>query len=165
MITDPAALVQAHQPGVWRYLRFLGCDPSEADDLAQETFLAVLKQPFEDRGREATAAYLRTAARRLFLKSIRDANRSPVIQNLDLADSVWAQFDRDDGGNAFVDALRDCVDELDGRARDVIDRRYRENQSRTDIAQSLDMTQDGVKTLLRRTRDALRRCVERKTKP
>lgn len=40
---DMAGLVRAHQAGVWRYLRFLGCHPDEADDLTQETFLA-LKQ-------------------------------------------------------------------------------------------------------------------------
>jgi len=39
--TEMAALVRAHQAGVWRYLRFLGCEPSEADDLVQETFLDV----------------------------------------------------------------------------------------------------------------------------
>ena len=44
------ALVRRHQVGVWRYLRFLGCPPELADDLAQDTFLALMRHPPEDRG-------------------------------------------------------------------------------------------------------------------
>jgi hypothetical protein len=62
-----AELVRKHQAGVWRYLRFLGCDEARADDLTQETFLAVLKGSFQQRGEAETAAYLRTVARSRFL--------------------------------------------------------------------------------------------------
>ena len=47
--TQLADLVRQHQAGVWRYLRFLGCDRPLADDLTQETFLAVLETPFDIR--------------------------------------------------------------------------------------------------------------------
>ena len=45
---DVARLVREHQAGVWRYLRVLGCPATEAEDLTQETFLAVLTRPFHD---------------------------------------------------------------------------------------------------------------------
>ncbi len=38
---DFAGLVRTHQVGVWRYVRFLGAEAAEADDLTQETFLAL----------------------------------------------------------------------------------------------------------------------------
>ena len=38
---DPAQLIEDHQAGIWRYLRALGCEASEADDLTQETFTRV----------------------------------------------------------------------------------------------------------------------------
>ena len=43
--------------------------------------------------------------------------------------------------------------------------RYDEDRSREEIAARLDLTADGVKTLLRRARASLRDCVERKIKP
>ena len=41
---DAAQLIREHQAGVWRYLRVLGCSRELAEDLTQETFLAVLEQ-------------------------------------------------------------------------------------------------------------------------
>lgn len=154
-----AELVRLHQAGLWRYLRFLGCDRSQADDLVQEVFLAVWRKGFEDRGTAATSAYLRITARNLFVSSIRRAERDPVIDHAELADDVWVQFAAEDGGNAWLDALRDCVSPLEGRSRAVIDGHYRENRSRAELAEQLEMTEDGVKSLLRRTRDLLRKCV------
>lgn len=159
-------LVLAHQAGLWRYLRFLGADEGEADDLTQETFLAVLKQPFEDRGPAAAGAYLRAVARNLFLMAVRKSGRDPsqrgpALADLELAEEVWAKHARD-GGNAYLDALAECLETLAGRARSVVEMRYRDERSRDEIAQALEMTEDGIKTLLRRTRETLRRCVERK---
>jgi DNA-directed RNA polymerase specialized sigma24 family protein len=56
------------------------------------------------------------------------------------------------------------LQEIDGRARQAIDQAYRDRLSRTEIAQNLEMTPDGVKSLLRRTREVLRQCIERKAK-
>jgi len=159
---DVVALAGTHRLGVWRYLRFLGCDDAVADDLTQETFLAVARKPPDDRGTPAMAAYLRTAARNLFLMRLRKSRRQPILEDLDLADSVWREFARNDGGDAYVEALQVCVDELNGRARRAIDLQYRHGASRQQIAETLDITPDGVKTLLRRTRELLRRCVERR---
>jgi RNA polymerase sigma-70 factor (ECF subfamily) len=164
-------LVLAHQAGIWRYLRFLGADEGEADDLTQETFLAVLKQPFEDRGPAAAGAYLRAVARNLFLMAVRKSGRDPAggsstqrgpaLADLELAEEVWAKH-AGDGGNAYLDALAECLETLAGKARSVVEMRYQHERSRDEIAQALEMTEDGIKTLLRRTREVLRRCVERK---
>jgi RNA polymerase sigma-70 factor (ECF subfamily) len=159
---DLAELARRHRLGVWRYLRFLGCDDAAADDLAQETFLAVARKPPADFGVSATSAYLRTIARNLFLAWTRKHRRQGVIEDLDLVDSVWCEFARDDDGDAWVEALRACVDELAGRPRKAIDLHYQGGASREQIAEKLEMTPEGVKTLLRRTRAVLRQCVERR---
>jgi len=44
---DPEKLVSEHYLGVWRYLRAIGCPMHLADDIAQETFVAVLRKPCE----------------------------------------------------------------------------------------------------------------------
>jgi RNA polymerase sigma-70 factor (ECF subfamily) len=165
VIGQPADLVELasrHRLGVWRYLRFLGCDDAAADDLTQETFLAVTRRPPCDLGQSALAAYLRKTAQNLFFAWARKHRRQPVTEDLELVESVWQEFARDDEGDTYIEALRGCVEELNGRARQAIELHYRDSASREQIAGQLEMTPDGVKTLLRRTRAVLRQCVERR---
>lgn len=159
--SDLAELVRSYQAGVWRYLRFLGADESLADDLTQETFLAVWKRHFVDHTPAATRQYLRTTARNLFLMSLRRRDRQPTLEKIELADEVWQQLGGDDE-ETMLDALRACVESLTGRARQAIDLCYRHNHSRAEIGREMDLSEDGVKSLLRRTRELLRRCIEEK---
>lgn len=161
--SDLATLVQEHQAGVWRYLRFLGAERTEADDLAQETFLAFAQAQFVERDPRQTAGYLRTVARNRLLALRRRQHRQVSTVELEAADSVWAAAAGPDGSlSGYLDALRDCVEQLEDRPREAIDLHYRNGASREAIAEKLDMKPDGVKTLLRRTRELLRECVERK---
>jgi RNA polymerase sigma-70 factor (ECF subfamily) len=160
---EMAGLVHAHQAGVWRYLRFLGCDPAEADDLVQETFLAVLGEGFEVRSPGQTAAYLRTVARNRLLMARRKARRGPPEVDLEAAEAVWAQAGGDDGLSDYLVALADCLQKaVSPRVRRALELQYRDRASRAEIAAALDLAVEGVKTLLRRARSALRDCVERK---
>src|SRR5205814_2278469 len=143
-----AELVQEHQGGVWRYLRYLGASEALADDLTQETFLAVLRKPFEYQGPAETAGYLRTVARRQFLLAIRKDRRGITPEQLETAESVWLETVGDGPagwGDEYLDALADCLEQLDGRAKAAVDGRYRLDQSRADLAATLGLTEDGVK--------------------
>ncbi len=159
---DLEQLSHDHRLGVWRYLRFLGCSPELADDLSQETFVAAMQGPFEDRSRAETSAWLRTTARNLYLGMLRSQDQNVVLDNPEVADSVWERFERDDGGEHSLLALRDCLDTLEGRGKEAVQLQYKERKSRLDIAAILDMKPDGVKTLLRRTRALLKNCIQRK---
>ncbi len=156
-----ASLVRRHQSEIWRYLRFLGCQDAQADDVTQETFLAVLKKPPTSRDLAAVRAYLRSVARNTFLALLRKTSREAEF-DLDAAERIWAESHPRDGGDQRLAALDDCLDQLEGRARQAIYLAYRDTKSRSDIAATLEMSEDGVKSLLRRTRDVLRQCVERK---
>jgi RNA polymerase sigma-70 factor (ECF subfamily) len=62
-----------------------------------------------------------------------------------------------------VSALTDCLESaVTPRVREALALRYGDDASRERIAELLDMTADGVKTMLRRARAALRECIERK---
>ncbi len=167
---DLAELVHNHQASVWRYLRFLGAQAHEADDLTQETFLAVAgsirQSNFEQRSSAQTAAYLRTVARNQLLMARRKRGHEINTVELEAAESVWAEATAGRRIDDYVAALADCLEnglkQADGRARQAIDQFYRNGQGRAEIAKELNMTPDGVKTLLRRTRDVLRNCIERK---
>jgi len=156
-------LVHEHQAGVWRYLRFLGSSEAEADDLTQETFLAVMKRPFEQRSPAETAAYLRTVTRNRLLALRRKSGRETSVADLEQAETVWAEVAGEDGGDAYLSALESCLETaIDDKNREVLRLRYTDSASRTDIAKQFSMTTDGVKTMLRRARNALRTCVEAK---
>jgi RNA polymerase sigma-70 factor (ECF subfamily) len=160
-----ASLVHRHQAGVWRYVRFLGADTAEADDLTQETFLALARAEFVERDDRQTAGYLRVVARNQLLALRRKQHREISTVDLEAADSIWAAAAGPDGSLAnYLEALRECLEQLEGRARQAIDLQYHDRLGRDAIAAQLGMQPDGVKTLLRRTRDVLRACVERKTK-
>src|SRR6478735_4276856 len=87
---DLARLVERHQAGVWRYVRFLGADAAEADDLTQETFLALARAEFVERDERQTAGYLRVVARNQLLVLRRKQHREISTVDLEAADSVWA---------------------------------------------------------------------------
>ncbi len=159
---ETAALVRSHQASVWRYLRYLGCEATEADDLTQDTFLAVLRDGFEDRSPGETAGYLRTVARNRLLALRRKQKRAPEV-DLEAAEAVWVetlgQHDMDD----YLVALADCLEVgVTPRVRQAVELFYRDGHSRGEIAERLEMAVEGVKTLLRRARSALRECVEKK---
>jgi hypothetical protein len=68
--------------------------------------------------------------------------------DLEAADTVWAAAAGPDGSlTDYLDALRECVEQLEGRARHAVNMHYRENYRRESIAAALDMKPDGVKTL------------------
>src|SRR3954469_24059122 len=114
---DPVRLIQAYQAGIWRYLRALGCEASLAEDLTQDTFLAVLQRPFNDVSPAATSAYLRKTALNLLISHERRAGRVRPVENIELLDNPWTRWAGDDDGEMVLGHLRDCLGRLTERAR------------------------------------------------
>ena len=154
-------LVATHQEPVWRYLRFLGAEGHQAEDLLQETFLAVWKQPFEVRDPGSTRGYLFTVARNQFLMAARRQRVRSHFEDIESADAAWAPYAAD-GGDEYIEHLRSCVAGLSGRGREAVRLSYEESRSRDEIGTSLNLSRDGVKTLMRRIRQELKACVERR---
>jgi RNA polymerase sigma-70 factor (ECF subfamily) len=161
---DPARLVAKHQAGVWRYLRALGCSPAEADDFTQETFLSVIEKPFDDYSDPATGAYLRRVAYNRVVTHHRRNGRVSAVENIEEFDATWARWTETGEGNGeeLVEHLRVCLGHLTERARQALDMRFRMKQSRVEIAESLGITDHGVKNLMQRAKKQLRICIEGK---
>jgi RNA polymerase sigma-70 factor (ECF subfamily) len=167
------SLIRTHQAMVYRYLRYMGAAADVAEDVAQETFFAAYKSgtvPLEDAESESgrCAAWLRGVARNQLLMHFRKARANPVAsdpavleQALNHADEAWAtELLRNGDGFDYAEALRKCLERLQGTQRKVLDMFYAEEYSRAQIAESLNMSEDGIKSLLRRVRAGLRSCVQ-----
>ena len=160
-------LVRTYQAQVYRYLRYLGANQTVAEDIAQETFLIVLEKGGLPRADAAgQGAWLRGIARNLFLRYCRRSKVDPVRITGDMLEQfegTWSnEFLRDGDGFDYVEALRKCLDSLSQKHRRVLDLRYAMEKSRAQMADLCDMTEDGVKTLLRRLRAELVKCVRRR---
>jgi len=161
---DPVRLIETYQAGVWRYLRALGCDAAQAEDLTQDTFLAVLQRPFQDINPAATAAYVRKTALNLFISQQRRAGKVTAVEDVEELDRTWTQWAGRDDGEALLDALRTCLEGLTGRARMALEMRFRDNSSRDEIAAALEITDHGAKNLMQRAKHQLRECIQKKMK-
>jgi RNA polymerase sigma-70 factor, ECF subfamily len=166
-------LVRTQQAMIFRYLRYMGATADVAEDVGQETFMAAYKSanvPLDDLGAEGgrCAAWLRGVARNQLLMHFRKARSNPIAadpvvleQALQQADEVWAtELLRSGDGFDYVEALQACLARLQGNQRKVLDMFYGEEFSRAQIAEALNMSEDGIKSLLRRVRAALRQCVQ-----
>jgi RNA polymerase sigma-70 factor (ECF subfamily) len=169
------SLVRGHQAQVYRYLRYLGAAHDVAEDLAQDTFVVALSKGMQNKQEKWSEsdpvnrpAWLRGVSRNLFLAYCRRARCSPVFaagQSLDHAEALWAaQFPGSDDGSAHLAALRQCLEVLPQRDREIIQMQYALKKSRAEIAASRGLSEDGVKTLMRRLRAALAECIQGRLK-
>lgn len=161
---DLTELVNRHQMTIWRYLRALGCDNSLADDLTQDTFLEVMRRPFQQYTDAATASYLRRVAHNLFISRCRREGRMMVTEHADQFEAAWMRWAGFDNGNLALDALADCLERITERAKLALRLRFAENADRQKIASALSISEHGAKNLMQRAKMQLKECVEQKIK-
>ncbi|MGE3171807.1 MAG: RNA polymerase sigma factor [Planctomycetota bacterium] len=159
---DARAFVEQHQPGLWRFLRMLGCDSQRADEHCQDAILAALHFGIAHLPTAEAARWLRRVGRNRFLAQLRQERRRPPTVSIDDLDEAWVALRGDeDGGASALAALCRCLLKLPARERELLARRYEQGQARVDMARDLGLREMGVKKALRRARERLRDCVMR----
>lgn len=163
--TGPDDWVRHHAVGVWRFLRALGADPQLAEELCHEAFVVAWQKGQAGREPAVQGAFLRSTARHLLLRhrarTLRDAAaRQELAAVTAEAERQWQQHCADDDGAGLVAAAAGCVRQLQPRVRRAVELSYRDGCSRTEIAAAMGMQENGVKTMLQRARQWLRRCIE-----
>jgi RNA polymerase sigma factor (sigma-70 family) len=134
----------------------------------QETLVAAVDQRIHKTKPDPVAReWLRSTAANMFRTQLRRSRRRPEQELLPEveADAAWRAFAGDEGdGDAsdYVIALRACVSKLDRRHRFALELRYGEGTARETMAAELEISEQGVKTMLRRLREVLRECIEGK---
>ena len=163
---DLETLIGVHQAEIYRYLRYLGAQRSAAEDLVQETFLAAYASPSPvESGTPACAAWLRGIARNKFLMHCRKERTERVhvhSAGVERAEAVWSdEFLRDGDGFDYLEALQGCFSKLGNRHQTILREFYEGRKSREQLAADFDLTDDGVKSMLRRLRESLASCVRK----
>ena len=152
------------QPAVSAFVHAIVADRSERDDVLQEIAMAVLESYGSYDQSRPFVPWALGLARRVAAESFRRRKRMPML----LTEEATASFVAAVGQEADAERdrlvhLADCLKELDGRAREICDLRYRLDLSPARIAGRLGLQPNTASKALQRVREQLRECIERRT--
>jgi len=148
------------QPAIATYVRAMVPDAALAEDLVQETAVTALHRFDDFRPEGDFRAWAVGIARNKVLHSRRSYARSPVCFEPDLAERISDRVaEKADELHAERLLLRECIDRVEGRGREVLRLRYSDDLKPGSIAERLAMTANNVRVMLSRLRRALERCV------
>ena len=162
---DAGAFVQlfsVHQRSVHAYISTLVPGAADADDIMQETSLA-LWQKFPEFDPERD--FFRWACGVAFVAVLRFRRRTAKDKlwfNEELLQLISTDLlERKDTQELRRQALRECMKKLDSRQRQFIDARYSAGSSVERVAQEIGRPANAVYRILARIRDKLFECINR----
>lgn len=144
------------------YIRAITRDLDLAEDVFQEVCVAVLRRQGELRADVGLDLYFRKVARHAALAALKRAARRPVALSPELLESLDTAWSRtEEAPSARQAALRECVEKLAPKGREILKLRYRELLSGKGLAERIGTTVKGAYVALSRLHRALRDCVGR----
>ena len=150
-------LVQAHKRSVYSLaLRMLG-QPDLAEDMAQEVFMQLHANLRSIQSADHLAFWLRKVTAHRVIDYLR---RRPAVSITSLDEEVEQIGSPDPGDPLLQRQLRQLVLGLNPDARAVVTLRYQEDLDPLDIARTLDMSINTVKSHLKRSLDLMRQRIE-----
>lgn len=156
--SDPAEfarLVAEHQDKLCNFLLRYTRNRQDAEDLTQDTFIKAFKNLHRYESRYSFSAWLYTIARRTAYNHYRDRRPTEVL-DFDVACSTETPTDAADRSEQS-DSVWQHVRQLKSPYQEVVVLKYLEEMSIQEIARVLGRTQTGVKILLFRARNQLRK--------
>ena len=158
------AFVQEHQAPLRGFVRMLGVSADSVDDIAQETFVIAYRELERFDSDRDFGKWLRGIARNLVRNEVRRHARRGRIMDEQVTQHLIAiaEPDRVDASfeEADFNALRDCVENLPEKGRQLIAGRYADEWSASILADKFDMSPTAVRLALMRTRRQLKACIE-----
>lgn len=140
--------------------RFYGCEPCEAEDIAQEVFLRIFRSIKKFEGRSTFFTYLYKVTMNLCLKKRKSERRTSSLEELhvhaisisDPKGSVEMDYQREELGRIVKEAVHSLPEEQ----RLVVILNKFQGLSYEDIAEVLNISLPAVKSRLHRAKIALR---------
>ena len=155
LVNETAGILRA-------YLAGMGVETGQIDDLVQESYLALWQQRQALEETLVPLAWLKTVAKRRAI----DHLRATSVRRLHLAELVAEEAEDIDPRIAAdalsLEALERCLAGLPTPARELLQRRYRDDDSAETIATGSGSDVSTVRRRLAELRAALLQCVERR---
>ena len=160
-----AALVERHHRGVRACLVARMNDAHEAEDLAQDVFVTAFRKFDEFDPERPLAPWLRSIALNLLRNHWRKFRAQPIGGNVELAGLLDQQIAKECGPGReplLYAALHDCLERIDGPARELLHQRYGEEVSVRELADRLQRGYSALTMQLHRLRELLADCIGEK---
>jgi RNA polymerase sigma-70 factor (ECF subfamily) len=182
-VSDPERWVEEHGDYLFKYALSRLRDPTKAEDMIQETFLAALKGAKDFQGRSSEKSWLVGILKNKICDSYRKASRETSFTDLEFySDEEGDRFIPDglfkDGwihevgpqewsnpgasldNEAFWQTYRDCSNKLPKNVSTVFNLRELDGVKSKEICAMLNITENNLWVMLHRARMALRGCLE-----
>jgi RNA polymerase sigma-70 factor, ECF subfamily len=150
-------LLQHHLTMLRGYLRHLLGSAHDADDVAQDVCLTVLRDPAVLLRGADPGAYLRGIARHLASRHRRRMRRPAMLE--EMVEMAWEEHAEALDAQKERRALAGCLARLTARARQLLAWRYERGLNAGQIAAELSTSSEAVRMALMRARQALARCL------
>ena len=158
-----AALWTAAQSTIASFIRTLVPDYQQADEVLQRVAVTLVRKFDQYDETRSFAAWAVGVAKFEVLYYRRERATDKHLFSEDIVEQIASRYEiLAEEADPLREALRQCVDELKGRSKKVIDLRYRRGMKSMAIAEEMTLSAGAVRMLLCRVREALRRCIERR---
>jgi RNA polymerase sigma-70 factor (ECF subfamily) len=158
-----ARLWTESQPVVAAYILAIIPDFHQAEDVLQQVAVVLVREYERFDSSKPFLPWALGIARNCALKSRRDvARRSKHVLSDAVLDGIQAAFEEhDDSLLAMRKFLRYCLNKQPRKVLELLQWRYAQDLSPTDVAAQMGITAGAVRAMLHRARQALRRCIRR----
>ena len=160
-----ARLVMRFRTDLYAYLLAAVRNHHDAEDLLQEVSLAASRSWAQYRPGTDFRVWAREVARRRILDRAKKARRRPLFMDpgtLVLLEAAARAVESAQPVEPRRSALRECLPALEASARRVLELRYDAGLAVPRIADRIDKTVQATYAILKRVRQSLRECVERR---
>jgi RNA polymerase sigma-70 factor (ECF subfamily) len=158
-----AVLWAAAQPTITAFIRTLMPDYQRAEELLQRVAVMLVRKFHEYDSQRPFAAWAIGFAKNEVLYFRRQLATDKHLFDDEIVEKIAVSYEQlVEEIDPIREALGDCVEELQGRSRQVIDLRYGRGLNSGQIAAKMRLSSGAVRVLLHRVRSVLRRCIERR---
>ena len=156
-------MLEAMQPRLYGFILKRLADRDQTLEVLQRTNLVICQKATDYRPGTSFEAWTFTIARFQVMAWRKNLARNRLV----FSDRVYEQIDgkirpSENEDDARVDALKDCVKQLNVDESKLLEQRYQEDLPLTTLASTMNMSLDAIGMRLSRIRKKLGQCIQQK---